>query len=168
MPISAYTPALSDVVPLVRNRTRDANGNTLGTFTPAATGTTTPSQEDATAMIAAAVLEAYPIFGDDIPDNPGDTTRAGYDVDALRKAAKRAVAYRAAALIELTYYADQVSSSKSPYPMLMETHKDLIKSVGTAIQQAGTGDIPGTSDDVPVALYDNLPNTNIIGWGTIF
>ena len=164
MPVTDYTPTVAQVAALVRNRTRDANGNVLGTFQTAADGRTTPTSEQVTELIQDAVNEAYPVFGDDIPDNPGDTTRPGYDKDTIRKAATRNVAMRAAALVELTYFADQVGSGKSPYPQYQDSFEKGLPRLGKAITEAQQGDEVGTGDDAPGPAWEfPLPDPQSFG-----
>lgn len=172
MPVADYTPTAAEVAALIPQRTRDDNGNLLDTFQPAADGRTRPTLEQANAIILDAVQEAWPIFGDDIPDKPGDENRPDDQKMTMKNAAKNVVKYRAAALIELMYYSDQVGSGKSPYQFYQDSFEKGLKSVGKAINEAGTGDVPGTSDDTPTVLstfpLGTAPDGSMLGFGTRF
>lgn len=170
MPVSDYTPSVDSVAALIPQRTRDENGNLCNTFMPASDGRTRPTEEQASAIILDAVQEAWPVFGDDIPDKPGDDERPDDEKMTLKNAAMTVVKYRAAALIELMYYSDQVGSGKSPYPFYQSSFESGLKSVGKAISEAGIGDAPGTSDDVAPVQWDfpvfPSQGPGMVGWGT--
>lgn len=143
-------PTVKEVASLIRARTRDANGKLIGTFTD--DGKTTPSAVQVEEEIDQAMKEAYPVFGEDIPDAPGS------DPDALRNAAKAVVAARAAALVERGYFQQEVTRGTSPYPQLQDDWEKGLKRVAKAISEAGTGDQPGASDDWATAIGE-FPST---------
>lgn len=156
MPTSEYTPTVADIGNLLRARTVDASGNEVGTFN----ADTEPTGDNVTALIADAVGEAYPVFGSDIPD------AAGSEPDALRNAAKKAVAYRAAALTELTYFAEEVQRGTSPYEQYQSAWEENLNRVAKAIESGG-GDTPGGVGG-SMAVYDGFPvdEGGLVGWGT--
>jgi hypothetical protein len=156
MPISDYTPQISDVGALIRSRTRNDQGAEIGTFD----ATTRPTNTEASSLIQDAINEAYPVFGEDIPDAPGS------DPDALRKAAARIVALRAAALVEQSYFPEQISLGRSAYPQLQQSFNDGLKRLGTAISEVGAGDAPGTGDDYTSPIFDYGSNDGMIGFRT--
>lgn len=170
MPSSAYTPSRDAVATLVRTRTVDSNGNELGAFSV----NTRPNIAQADAVILDAMNEAYPFFGLNIPDAPGDKTLPGYDADALRKAASQAVAYRAAALIELSYFPEQVAAGRSPYQQYEDTWERMVKSLSSSIQEAGGGDAADSGsgsggDGYQMASFSfPVDQGGIVSWGTRF
>lgn len=154
---SQYAPTVEQVAGLLRNRTVDSNNNYLGTFTDK----TTPTRQAAESLIRDAVIEAYPSFGSDIPDAPGS------DPDALRVAATRTVAYRAAVLIEESFFSQDVSRGNSPADRYQESWAQGLKRVASAIDSQGGnapgGDAEGTMFAEFVFAEDD---GGMIGWGT--
>lgn len=158
-----YTPDIeAQTANLLHARTRDANGKELREWMPLADGRTNPTLEEVQGLIVDANNELYPVFGDNIPDTPGDPTRVGYDADALRKAVDRVKALRVAALIELSYYSNEVSRGNSPYPLLNDSFEAALKRAQRAIQEAGAGDLPGAIDDSFEPAYE-FPNDSFAG-----
>lgn len=151
---SAIRPAVRKVAALIRGRTRDANGQLIGTFTN--DGRTTPSADQVEEEIDQALREAYPVFGADVPDATGS------DPDALRKSAQAVVAARAAALVERGYFQQEVVKGSSPYPQLMEDWTEGLKRVGKAIREIGAGDVIGSGDDEAQAVGE-FPTTPYVG-----
>lgn len=158
MPISDYTPTVADVGALVRSRTRNDQGAEIGTFD----ATTRPTNTQVDSLIQDALNEAYPVFGEDIPDAPGT------DPAALRKAATRIVALRAAALVELSYFPEQINMGRSAYAQYQNSFESGLTRVGKAIAEAGAGDEPGTSDDYLGSIAGFPDNAGIVGWTTRF
>lgn len=160
MPISDYTPTLDDVGALVRDRTVDSGGNEVGTFTP----NTRPTDAEAQELINDAVNDAYSIFGEDIPDaqdpdNPG----------AIRNAAKEAVGYHAAALIELSHFGEQVARGNSPYEEYERLWEEAAQRVQAAIvSQGGTPPAPVDPTEGSMMAQFEFPEDagGMVGWGT--
>lgn len=142
MPTSDFTPTLPNIGALIRARTRDANGKEWGTFN----SVTRPDDQEAQQVIEEAVGETALVTGANIPDAPGDPTAPGYDRDSLRKAARRIVALRAAALVELTAFPEQVARGVSPYPQLQDSFEKGLENLSRAIEAARGGDEPPGSD----------------------
>jgi hypothetical protein len=164
VPISDYTPDLAGVGALVRDRTVDAGGNEVGTFTDA----TRPTAAEAQLLIDDAVNDAVTLFGEDIPDAPGNPAAPGYDKDALRKAAKSAVEFHAAAAIELSHFGEQVARGNSPYPQYEEQWERRSKRVALAIESAG-GTSPSGADGSLNVYYDFPEDAGgVVGWGTVW
>lgn len=143
MPNSDYTPAVADVGNLLRARTRDDDGNELGTFTPV----TTPTQDQAETIIEEAVQEISAIIGDDIPER-------------LFGPAKAIVSLLGAMNVELTYYPEQVTAGTSAYEAY---ERRVNQAIGTprspgwlvkAVKDEGAGGEPGPSDDDLVPLFN--------------
>lgn len=160
MPISEYTPELDDVGALVRDRTVDSGGNEVGTFTPQ----TRPTDVEATKLIAQATQDAYAIFGEDIPDaadpdNPG----------AIRDAAREAVGYHAAALIELSHFGEQVARGNSPYAEYERLWNEAAARIQAAIEsQGGQPPAPVDSSTGSMNVSYEFPEDagGMVGWGT--
>lgn len=167
MPISDYTPTLNEVGALIRDRTVDAGGNEVGTFT----ANTRPTDTQATDIIQDAALEAYTMFGEDIPDAPIEASAAdptSYDPDALRTAARRAVSYHAAALIELSHFGEQVARGNSPYQQYEDLWTAASKRVASAVESSG-GESPGGAEGTQRPVFDFPRNAGgMVGWGTKF
>lgn len=161
MPTSDYTPSLDTVGALLRARTKDDQGREVGTFT----SNTRPTDIEVEALIGLAVSEAYPVFGENVPDDP----TPGGDPGALRTAAAQVVALRAAALVEQSYYPEQVARGASPYPMIQQSFNDGLKRVATAIAEVEAGDEPGedAASTMPVSDFP-VDTGGMIGWGNAF
>jgi hypothetical protein len=111
-----YQPLLSDVGATLRTRTKDNNGNELGTFT----ANTRPTAEQAQRMIQQAT----------------DDITAGLDTDIPETAwryIKEAIRIRAAMMIELSFFSDQVNTNRSVYPQLKEELEYWMPMVAKAI-----------------------------------
>lgn len=158
MPVSEYTPSVAEVAAFVSDRTFDAGGDETGTFS----ASTVPTGDQVTTLIDEAVSEAYPSIGEDVPD------AAGPDPDRLRKAAKAAVTYRAAALVELRFFGKDVARGNSPYPQLNESWETTLKRVVRVIENMPDGDTPGgeTSDNADVDFEFPENKGGMVGWGT--
>jgi hypothetical protein len=156
VPTSSYTPALSDIGALLRDRTVDSGGNEVGTFT----ANTRPTDTEVNNLVQDAVNDAYTIFGSDIPDATGS------DPDAVRKAATRAVAFHAAAMVELSHFGEQVARGNSPYQQYEDQWNAAAKRVSQAIDSVG-GDTPGGGDGSQIAI-GTFPEDagGMVGWGT--
>jgi hypothetical protein len=163
VPISDYTPSLADVGALLRDRTVDAGGNEVGTFTP----TTRPTDVQAQILINQSANDAYLLFGEDIPDAPGNPASPTYDPNALRNAAKSAVEFHAAALIELSHFGEQVARGNSPYPQYEASWEAQSKRVQSAIESAGSSSPSGPAGGSMVPQFD-FPDDwgGMVGWGT--
>jgi hypothetical protein len=169
VPVSEFTPSVTDVGALARARTVDAQGRELGTFTP----DTRPTASEVGTMISEAVNEASVVIGNTIPDAPGDPTAVGYDKDALRKAALRIVALRAAALVELSYFPEQVARGASPYAQYQESFNQGLARLQNAIEAAEGGEQPGDAGGGAggtMRALGSFPEDagGMIGWGTRF
>lgn len=155
-------PTLATVGALERDRTVDSGGNELGTFTSG----TRPTDTEAQALIDQAVNDAYISFGQLIPDAPGDSTQPGYDPDALRKSVTTAIAYRSAALIELSHFGEQVARGNSPYQAYESQWELMKKEIQNAIEDAG-GEPPAPEGGSSQAEGDFPEDAGgFVGWGT--
>lgn len=155
---STIRPSVRKVAALIRARTRDPDGRLLGTFTN--DGKTSPTADQVEEEIDQAMREAYPVFGDDVPDSIGP------DPDALRKSAQATIAAKAAALVERGYFSEQVATGRSIYPQLIDDWEKGLKTVSKAISDLGVGDIVGASDDTPQAIgeWPTTPYVSGMRW----
>jgi hypothetical protein len=161
VPTSEYRPAVEDIGALLRQRTVDGGGNEVGTFDNVSTR---PSADEVEKLIDDAMDEVYPAFGENIPDAPGDPSSSDYDADAIRRAAKSAVKFDAAALVELTHFGKEVARGNSPYEYYLKRYQDLMKSVSAALNGLG-GDEPG-GNSMYAEFGFPLDAGGMVGWGT--
>jgi hypothetical protein len=120
-----YTPTLSDVGHVVLSRTRDSNGNVLGTFT----NDTQPTGDETRVLIEKALADVTPLIGTDIPEG-------------LIPEAQHIASIRTAMYIELTFYANEVATNRSVYPELKALFDEKIKSLASAIIAEESGQSP--------------------------
>jgi hypothetical protein len=113
-----YMPSVSDVGALLRARTKDQYGNELGTFTDE----TRPTETEVINLIDVAAREVTSTTDTDIPP------LANEDVAKL-------IAMRAAMLIELSYYPEQINSGRSPYPQFKELYDEQLPIVMRAVER---------------------------------
>lgn len=124
-----YTPTVSQVGALLRARTKDTAGNEIGTFTEA----TRPTAEDVNELIQQAIDTVAVRAGEDVPPKMIPETQ-------------RLVALRAAMLVELGYFGEQVTTGRSPYGMYKEIWDDAYgtdKSQGTLMQAITAAKLSG-------------------------
>lgn len=142
MPTSDYTPDVASVGALLRARTRDTNGNEIGTFTEQ----TRPTGDQVLSVIRTAVGDLSSAVGSDL-------------VPAFHVAAQQLAAYRAAALIELSFFPEQVALGRSPYVQFLGLYNDALAALRTAIEADG-GDVPGD----PGAQPGGVPRPKAPEW----
>lgn len=136
--IPDYTPTLADIAAIIPSRAK-------GDFARLATfdSTTQPTGEQVQAIIDA---EALALRG-----------KIGEPAAALIDQAKRVLAYRVAAIVELTYFADQIRADRSPYNELKALYQEALADYITARANLGVDDTPGTADDqVPAYSFPPL------------
>src|SRR5262245_21838136 len=119
--LPTWAPTVADVAALIRARTKDNNGNELGTFTTA----TRPTDAQAQEAIAHAVL--------------GLGEKVGAVGTQCEPTAKLCAGYGAAAEIELSYFPEQARTDRSPYQFLVKRYEALLEGVRECV----LGDIPG-------------------------
>lgn len=150
-----------DVARLLRARTKDDAGRELGTFT----ADTRPTAESVQGLIDMAVGWLRAKTGDAFEPGLGDdgVTAVPSPYLPLAPAAQGIVALRAAMLVELTYYPEQVRTDRSAYT----EYKDLLAE-GLADLTAGLdGDAGPTAQRtvmVPVLglLHDHLDDGPVL------
>ena len=117
-----WTPSLQDVGHVVLSRTRDSNGNVLGTFTDA----TQPTDDEVRILIDKAMADMIPLIGTDIPDE-------------LIPEAQHIASIRTAMYIEITFYANEVATNRSVYPELKVLYDEKIASLSKAVIAVESG-----------------------------
>jgi hypothetical protein len=140
-PAGDWAPSIADVGGLLRIRTRDRSGNLIGTFTDA----TQPSGDQVQSIINSVVGELQGTFG----ESP---------VDALVPTAKLAATYKAAMLVELSYFGDQITAGRSPFAQLQALYTDAFQQFVLRRRQIGLDEAAGTEDDtsgagMPVSVF---------------
>jgi hypothetical protein len=114
----ALTPTLDDVAALLRARTYDANGVQVGQFT----GSTRPS--------AAHVQELIDFAAGDV------LARAGVGIaEQYWPEARRLAALRAAALVESSFFPEQLDSDRSAYKEYTAAYLDGIRALVELVRQ---------------------------------
>lgn len=166
MPTSEYTPTVDDVAALLRARTRDDVGVEVGTFNE----DTSPTADEVTNLIALAVGSVSSAVGADIPD-AADRDDGG-DVDAHRDAAKTLVSLKAAMLIELSYYPEQIDADRSPYNAYKDIYDENRAALLEAVLEARGGSSDGgaaSGEGTSLPSY-SFPEDQggMIGWGTVW
>ncbi|MFD1547012.1 hypothetical protein [Nonomuraea guangzhouensis] len=123
----SWQPTLEQVADHIPTRTRDANAPSSDTMLATFNGSTTPTDEQATRHIKAAVVEVLGAVGGTIPATPA----------FLAGLASEAAALRAAADIELAY-PDRVADV-SVFEQLDQRAKDVLQRLIDAINDQGSG-----------------------------
>lgn len=118
----ATVPTIADVAALIRARTKDRNGNEIGTFNP----DTRPTDDQVGDAIAHAVASVH--------------QKVGAVGSACADIARLCAAYGAAAEIELSYFPEQQRTDRSPYDALIARWQELLEGVRSCV----LGDLPGT------------------------
>jgi len=115
-PTDPYEPTLEDVANLIVARTKDKYGNELATFN----ADTRPTDTNVLEIIEQAADDVTTILDTDIPQGAYEYVR-------------QAIALKSAAIIERSYFPEQINTNRSPYPELLEEYEWLM----------GTPDKPG-------------------------
>lgn len=114
-----YTPTVEDIGELLRARTKDANGNEVGTFTE----DTRPTDDAVEAIIEQAVSAVAASANGDVP------TR-------LEPLAQHCAALRAAMIVELTYWPEQTTREVSAYAQYQALYDSSIQTLRTALSDS--------------------------------
>jgi hypothetical protein len=113
-------PTIADVAALIRARTKDSNGNELGTFT----ADTRPTDVQAQEAIDHAVVLVH--------------LKVGAIGDGCASVAKMCATYGAAAEIELSYFPEQARADRSPYTFLIARWEEIL----IGVEQCVLGNLP--------------------------
>jgi hypothetical protein len=114
----ALTPTLDDVAALLRARTYDANGVQVGQFT----GSTRPSAAHVQELIDFAAGDVVARTGADIPEK-------------YWPEARRLAALQAAALVESSFFPEQLDSDHSAYRQYTAAYLDGIRALAELVRQ---------------------------------
>lgn len=129
MPTSDWPTSVAAVGSILRARTRDTQGNELGTFT----ADTRPTADQVLSLLNTAVGDLAAAVGADLPA-------------AVWPQAAVVASYKAAMLVELSYFPEQVATGRSPYEQLRELYLEAMNSLKAAVVEEG-GDVPGDGVD---------------------
>jgi hypothetical protein len=137
----SFTPDVSDVGALIRARTKDQFGNELGTFT----ANTRPTGDEVSVLIDRAIADVTAKADTDIPVN-------SYN------AAKSVIALRAAMMVEMSYWPDQIPLNQSPYVQMRQDYEgadgqsgmlgDLLVSINRENEELVSGETPAHNSPV--------------------
>ena len=130
--VQNYLPSVSQVAEHIMARTKDQYGKILGTFN----ASTTPTDVQVSALITTAGNRVADVIGDTVP------LSVVQDVSDI-------VALRAAMMVELSYFADQVSTSRSSYPLLEAEYEREFPRVQGRVESTEIDD--GTIQNQPTA-----------------
>lgn len=149
MPVD-WAPTVANVGALLRARTKDTNGNELGTFT----ADTRPTGTQVEDLINTAADDVASTLPDQLDPKYWERAAA---VSTLGAALK----------VELSYFPEQVATGRSPYTQLKEMYNDELKRLVNAVQggdSAVDGGAGGAGSAMPVGLFP-VP-TDPLGWQT--
>lgn len=132
---------VDEVAVHIRARTKDKNGNELGTFTP----DTRPTDVQVEEAIAQAVKLLHTVVGG-VGEECADGARA-------------AVALGAAADIERSYFPEQSRSDRSVYQFLRDAYTEAVNGVAQCV----LGNLPNADALSPEAAYGHGTMTVVSG-----
>lgn len=139
-----WLPSVNSIGALLRARTLTTAGVEIGTFT----SDTRPTDSGVALLIGQAASALSEDIGAEIPES-------------VWPAAKSLTRIGAAMLVELSYFPEQIGTNRSPYIQLERMYDKRLKSLMTAVEQAGGGDEPGSVDDAQLPSYGGFPTTAI-------
>jgi hypothetical protein len=149
----AYTPTVQEVARYLRARTRAPSGAEVGTFD----STTVPTDEQVEALIDLAVPFVAGMVGD-VPK-------------PCEQGARSLVALKAAEMIEISYYPEQLAPGGS-VSALRALYADLLPSVQACVSSDGEGGggadgdgTPGSSCFFDVVDYDGSRGGSVPPYG---
>jgi hypothetical protein len=131
MAANTYDTTSADIARLMPSRVQETVESVIDFNTD-----TTPSKAQVEAIIQDAAEELALSVDDDIPT-------------AAQPLAKRVLTFRAAMLVELGYFPNQIDTGESPYPQLKEEYETWLKRLIESVQDIAAGGDPGSSDDAP-------------------
>jgi hypothetical protein len=134
------TPSVADVAALLRARTKDVNGQEIGTFND----DTRPTSAQVITLIYEAVADVQARMGATPPAELADAGRSS-------------AAMMAACLIELSYFPEQLRPDRSAF----REYWELLQNKITALQESARGLEPGgnlvSSMRIEVPWVDYVP-----------
>jgi hypothetical protein len=154
---SSFVPTVDDVGALLRARTKDQFGNELGTFT----ADTRPTDDQVLVLIGQAYDYVTARVDSDLPQESW-------------RAARSAIALKAAMLVELSYWPDQIPANQSPYAALRQEFDGgdgaggelagLVMSVNRENEELVAGEEP----QMNTPRYNFNDNQSSIGMKTVW
>lgn len=133
---------VDDVAAIIRTRTKDSNGNEVGTFN----ADTRPTADQVTYTIGQQVVLIH--------------QQVGYVGDGCADLARQCVALGAAAEIELSYFPEQSRSDRSIYQFLIQRYEAAMDGLVGCVQ----GNLPnsGGGDVEPAYRYGSLDTASSV------
>jgi hypothetical protein len=122
----SYLPMISDVGALLRARTKDTNGNEVGTFTP----DTRPTDDEVLLLIDQAASDVTSLIDYDIP------------VETYTQA-KDVITLGAAMRVELSYFPEAIGADKSAYIYYRDMYRESLERLLAAVERESMEDISG-------------------------
>lgn len=144
MSTSDWPVQVRDVGSILRSRTKDTEGNELGTFTE----NTRPTEEQVLSLINNAVGDLSSAVGSDIPE-------------AYWAQAAAVAVYKTAMLVELSYFPEQVAQGRSPYEQLKGVYSEALANLKAALNEAGEN-VPGDAAGAPSPPSYAFPATSTL------
>jgi len=135
MPTSDWPVGVAAVGSILRARTRDTQGNEVGTFTP----DTRPTEDQVASLINTAVGDLASSVGADLPET-------------LWAQAAVVASYKGAMLVELSYFPEQVATGRSPYEQLRALYLEALAALKLGLSSSAPGSAPG-DPDAPVYAF---------------
>lgn len=129
---------------LLRARTRDTNGNEIGTFD----ATTRPTGDQVLSLINDAVEDLASSVGSDLPE-------------AFWTKAATVAHYKTAMLVELSYFPEQVATGRSPYEQLRQLYAEALASLKAGLTEAGAS-VPGDAAGAPSPPSFGFPSCSTL------
>jgi hypothetical protein len=155
MALADLTPTLAEVGSHIRVRTKDSNGNELGTFN----ADTRPTDDQITPLLVKGARAIASHIGTEICEGDDEERQ-----EELYGDAKDFAALRVAMRIERSYFAEQVGSGKSPYKEMLDEYKEGIATLIEAVAEhcsGGDGESIGGPGPMPQAGFP--PASGIAG-----
>jgi hypothetical protein len=147
----SFVPSVDDVGAILRTRTKDNRGRELGTFTE----DTRPTDQQALTLIGQAYDDVVAVIDDDIP-------AASY------RDARSVIALRAAMLVELSYWPDQIPLGRSTYAQLKELYDEMLPRLQASVARETEEELSGEMVDTPLRPVYDFGTQGSIGLDTIW
>ncbi len=148
----SFVPTVDDVGAILRTRTKDDMGNETGTFN----ADTRPTDQQVLTLIGQAYDDVVAVIDDDIP------------LESYRDA-RSVIALRAAMLVELSYWPDQVPLGRSPYTQLKELYDEMLPRLQSAVAREIEEAESGEQTSTPLAPAFNFNDgVDPVGMETIW
>lgn len=141
---------------ILRSRTKNAAGRTIGRFTP----DTVPNELEVREQVTISHNYVSMYTGYDFSDTSIFT-------DEILSIIVSVTALKTACLIELGYFPEQVRTDKSAYKEYNEMFKDLLEQLVDALGDMASGGVIGGASDTGEAQY-GFPEDDggLVGWQT--